>query len=317
MSSDPPSIRDQPGYDIIIPAGLVSYIPNGLSLIYLITRILNRWWTYSVVNGHTLQGQECKVVGGMTFFFVVANVTLVGSLSLTTYLRICRKRIINFGTYDYKLFSGVILVAVTFTLINIYDFGPNRFWCYSAPTDQKTPLITISLIFFILIVTTYCYLMTLLEVNIQQKNIRRLGTESAKLSRVDLIVVRKIIGYILTFIIEWIPSVIYFISQMAMYDNIWIYTVAVVAINFGGIGNMILYIVHESWTNQYDSSEYANSIPNISESSTSGIYILSSNNSKNNQELRPQITVHNTITIEKEILTSSSPTSDSSNQEHH
>ncbi|CAG8554687.1 3569_t:CDS:2, partial [Racocetra persica] len=268
---------------------------------------------YSAVNGQTLQGNGCKIVGGITFFFVACNVTLVGSLSLTTYLRICRKFIINFGRYDYKLFLVIFFISLSLTLVGIRDYGPNKF---CAPADPVTPLITVALIFLILFVTSYCYVMTLLEVNIQQNNIRRLGSDvdAVKFSRIDLIVVRKIIGYILIFLIEWFPSIVYFIAQMVQYDNIWIYTAAAVAINFGGIGNMILYIAHESWSNKYDSSEPSSSIRNTS---GSGTYIFDGNRiSKSNQELYPQITVHNTITIEKEKLASSTSTLGLSNQKH-
>ncbi|RIB16272.1 hypothetical protein C2G38_1523120 [Gigaspora rosea] len=139
---------------------------------------------------------------------------LVGLLSLTTYLRICRKYMIDMGIYDYKLHLIILLISLTLTLIGIKDYGPNKFWCYSAPNDQITPLVTIALIFFILLVTSYCYIRTLLEVNIQQKRIRRLGSDPANFSRVDLIVVKKIVGYILIFLIEWTPSMIYFIAQL-------------------------------------------------------------------------------------------------------
>ncbi|CAG8510414.1 25377_t:CDS:2 [Racocetra persica] len=295
-------IRDHPGFYIIIPAGLIAGCMNGICSAYLIIRILCRWWvtdrslsmahrvpfymSIAAVNGQTLQGVGCKVAGGITFFFVAFNVTLVGSLSLTTYLRICRKLIINFGRYDYKLFSFIILISLTLTLIGVHDYGPNKFWCYSAPTDPITPLVTLIS---------------------NKKNIRQLGSDAVKFNRIDLIVVRKIIGYILIFLIEWIPTIVYFIAQMVQYDNIWIYTVAVVTINFGGLGNMILYIGHESWTNKYDSSDNSGSIRNTNES---GAFILnsSSKSSNNNQELYPQITVHNTITIEKENFASSSST---------
>ncbi|CAG8824892.1 27041_t:CDS:2, partial [Dentiscutata erythropus] len=128
---------------------------------------------------------------------------------------------------------------LTLTLIGVKDYGPNRFWCYSAPNDPITPLVSTLLILSILLVTSFCYVMTLLEVNIQQKKIQKLGSDSSGINRIDLIVVKKIIGYVLIFIIEWIPSMIYFITQM--YDNIWIYAVSVAAIHFGGVGNAILY----------------------------------------------------------------------------
>ncbi|CAG8733718.1 14546_t:CDS:2, partial [Racocetra fulgida] len=135
--------------------------------------------------------------------------------------------------------------------------------------------------------------MTLLEVNIQQKNIRQLGSDAVKFNRIDLIVVRKIIGYILIFLIEWIPTIVYFVAQMAL-----------VCMNV------------QDWTNKYDSSDKSGTVRNTN-TNESGAFILNSTSktSSNNQELYPQITVHNTITIEKENFASSSSTLDLPNQE--
>ncbi|CAG8526424.1 7804_t:CDS:2, partial [Scutellospora calospora] len=91
--------------------------------------------------------------------------------------------------------------------------------------------------------------------------------ENAIVLRLEIIVVRKIIAYILIFLIEWSTVVIYFISQMVKFDNIWIYTLAVVTSNSSGIGNTILYITYENWTNKYSSPK--NSVdPNDSNQNT-------------------------------------------------
>ncbi|CAG8577736.1 20507_t:CDS:2, partial [Gigaspora rosea] len=193
-TSDTTNLRGLDGFHIIIPASLTASVPNCICLTYILTRTITRWWrtkrslpmahrAYSAVNGHTIQGKACAVVGGITFFCVAVNMALVGLLSLTTYLRICRKYMIDMGIYDYKLHLIILLISLTLTLIGIKDYGPNKFW-------------------------------TLLEVNIQQKRIRRLGSDPANFSRVDLIVVKKIVGYILIFLIEWTPSMIYFIAQL-------------------------------------------------------------------------------------------------------
>ncbi|CAG8751402.1 13282_t:CDS:2, partial [Dentiscutata erythropus] len=119
LTSDTTNLRELSGFYIIMPSGILASIPNGICLIYLLTRTLKRWWVtkrplpmahrvpfyiafsefnlfymnsinmvYSAVNGHTIQGTACKWAGGLTFFFVSVNTSLVGLLSLTTYLRI-------------------------------------------------------------------------------------------------------------------------------------------------------------------------------------------------------------------------------------
>ncbi|CAG8788476.1 35620_t:CDS:2 [Gigaspora margarita] len=161
--------------------------------------------------------------------------------------------------------------------------------------------------------------MTLFEVNIQQNKIRKLGSDSVSFSRrLELIIARKIIGYILIFIIEWTPTMIYFIAQMLQYDNMWIYTAAVVAINFGGVGNAIVYIIYENWTNKYDTSLKSEDSHKNSEGSNNTLVANSNSGTfKNNQDSDsyPQIKVHNSVAIEKEINTFNSSNLDISNQE--
>ncbi|CAG8504360.1 1099_t:CDS:2 [Cetraspora pellucida] len=319
--------RVQPDFVIISTSGLSSGFVNFACLIYLLVRILTRWWVtekslpmvhrvplyltiselmlfvinlvnmgYTTIHGHTIEGVACKVVGGLSFFTVSSNVTLVGLLSLMTYLRVRRKYIIDMGIYDYKLFLILFTISLTLTLIGVQDYGPSKFWCYNSPTDPIRPLITIGLIFLILFITLFCYVMTLMEINIQQNMIRNFGSDNVTFSRVDIIVVRKIIAYILIFLLEWAPTVIYFITQMFQYENVWIYTVSVVFINLGGIGNAILYISYESWKNNYDNGT---TFVASNSSNSGGI-------SKNNQESHHQITVHNVSTIEKGFRNSSS-----------
>ncbi|CAG8684877.1 10722_t:CDS:2 [Dentiscutata erythropus] len=344
--TDGTNLRELPGFYIILPSGLVAGIPNLICLIYLFVRTLSRWWItkkslpmvhrvpfyiavtefciliinyinagYSAIYGQTLQGVGCKLAGGLTFFAVTANMALVGLLSLVTYLRICRKRFFDMGIYDYKLHSIILTITLTLTLIGVKDYGPNKFWCYSAPSDPITPLITTAMIFLIMIVTLFCYLATLLQVNIQQNKMRNLGSDSATVSRIDLLVAKKIIGYILIFLIEWTPTIIYFIAQMLQYDNMWIYTVAVVFINFGGIGNAIIYTVHENWTNKYDSSANTNDSNKSSTGSDANMLNSIDGTSRNNQEPLSQIKIHNSVTVEKEIFAFNSSNLDLSNQE--
>ncbi|RIB00887.1 hypothetical protein C2G38_2128882 [Gigaspora rosea] len=103
---------------------------------------------------------------------------------------------------------------------------------------------------------------------------------------------------------------------MLQYDNTWIYTAAVVTINFGGVGNAIVYTLYEHWTNRYGSS--LKSDDKNSEGSNNTLVVNSNSGTfKNNQDSDsyPQIKVHNSVTIEKEINTFNSSNLDISIQE--
>ncbi|CAG8582185.1 19717_t:CDS:2 [Gigaspora margarita] len=220
-------IRTQPDFKIVAPSGLISeFILFWINLVNV---------GYTSLNGHSIQGDACKIVGGMVAFIVTSNLTLVGLISLSTYLRVCKKITLEMGRYDYRFFLIICLISILISLVGINDYGPSRFWCYNSPSNPITPLITISLIFLILFITSFCYIMTLLEVNIQQS----------------------------------------------------------------GIGNVILYISYEGWTNRYGESK------NCSTNASSGY-------SETNQESYPQIKIHD---VEKENLTSRSSTLNLPNQE--
>ncbi|CAG8797782.1 933_t:CDS:2 [Cetraspora pellucida] len=237
-----------PGLDVIIPLATIFSVLDATCLIYLLLRISIRWWTYTTIHRSTFQEESCKIIGGITFFLFSFNVALNGVLTLTTYLRICREIVIDLGIYDYKLFLSAILMSLTLTLIGINNYGQNLFWCFFNPTDKITSFITISSIILILLITIYCHIMTLLDVYV---NIKRYGS---KVSRVDIIVTRKITFYVLIVIFEWFPVVAFLISQINHSGSIAIYTAATLSVSFGGIGNTILYIIYENWKNKYSPS---------------------------------------------------------------
>ncbi|CAG8512770.1 16205_t:CDS:2, partial [Gigaspora rosea] len=98
--------------------------------------------------------------------------------------------------------------------------------------------------------------MTLREINSikLRKDYKSKFDTASKHKKIEPIVVRKIIGYILIFIIQWTPSMIYVFCQTIDYDEMWIYLVTDATINFGGIGNMIQYIINEGWRNNPDTN---------------------------------------------------------------
>ncbi|CAG8642728.1 12145_t:CDS:2 [Dentiscutata erythropus] len=238
-----------PYINIVVSIGLAAVALNTIGSIYVIYRAFNRWivtnrplsmsfrvpmyiaitvltslipinslsisvtQSYTLSHGETFQGIACKVVGGLSFFGVSNNMSLVGSLALLTYFRTCQKWYIDLGKYDYKLFAIISLVSFMLTLIGVPSFGPSGYWCYTNQINPTTPIIVIILTFTIILITFFCYIATLREINIQQKAVRKLNTQS-KLSRVEIIVTRKITGYILIFLLQWTPSIFYVIGQI-------------------------------------------------------------------------------------------------------
>ncbi|CAG8731129.1 24853_t:CDS:2 [Gigaspora margarita] len=137
----------------------------------------------------------------------------------------------------------------------------------------------------------YCYAMTLREINQRQKLIKQYSLATPQLSWLEIIATRKIIGYILTYLIQWTPVVIYVAGLMVNYDQIWTNIIAVATINFGGVANMIAYIVNEKWRDDYKSNLSASYL------NSSKLNTTSKPSTNNDKSLPSQISVEEVITI--------------------
>ncbi|CAG8478714.1 2421_t:CDS:2 [Dentiscutata erythropus] len=257
--STPPSLGDArvPGTELVIPLGMGILFLSGLCTLYVIVRTMSRWKTtqrslpmalrvpfYIAMSGRPWPTDDCRLIGGVTFFFISCNMILVGSLAMLTFLRICRKWYIDLGKCDYKLFAFLISLSFVFTMAGISSFGPSKYCLI-------TPIITLALNFSILAIVVFCYAKTLRELNSIQlkKDYKSRFDTLSKHKKIEPIVVRKIIGYVLIFIIQWTPAMIYVFCQIIGYDEMWIYLVTDATVNLGGIGNMIQYIINEGWRN--------------------------------------------------------------------
>ncbi|CAG8788636.1 8629_t:CDS:2, partial [Cetraspora pellucida] len=58
---------------------------------------------------------------------------------------------------------------------------------------------------------------------------------------------RKIISYLLIYIIQWVPLMVYLILDLASHEGLWIYFFTVGSISMGGILNAGRYIFNEGW----------------------------------------------------------------------
>ncbi|KAF0364799.1 putative g-protein coupled receptor 21 [Gigaspora margarita] len=285
----PPSLDDArvPGSNLVIPIGMGILFLSGLCTLYVIFRTMTRWKTtqrslpmalrvpfyiamsdfflfcihvlnlgFPLFQGRPWPDGDCQLIGGITFFLVSCNMLLVGSLAMLTFLRICRRLCIDLGRCDYKLFAFVISLSFVLTMVGIPSFGASKYWCFTNQINHIIPYTTLALNFSILVIIVFCYAMTLREINSIQfrKDHKCKFDTGTKHKKIEPIVVRKIIGYVLIFVIQWTPAMIYVFCQTIGYDQMWIYLVTEATVNLGGIGNMIQYIINEGWRNDPDAN---------------------------------------------------------------
>ncbi|CAG8646514.1 4933_t:CDS:2 [Acaulospora morrowiae] len=277
-----------PGSEIVLPLGVSLITLSCMCTSYVIIRTLIRWWitrrslsmalrvpfyiaisdfvlvctylpnlVYSLIHGHPWPEAQCRIIGGFTFFFISCNMTLVGLLAFLTYLRICRRWYLDLGKYDYKLFSVILVSSLVFTIVGIPSFGTSKYWCFTNHNNAIMPIITLVLNFTILSVTLFSYTMTLRQINsinFRRDNGNKFDTVATRSKQIEPIVIRKVIGYVLIFLLQWTPPMIYVFGQVINYDEMWIYIVTDATINLGGVGNMIQYIINEGWWDGYGSS---------------------------------------------------------------
>ncbi|CAG8484303.1 5874_t:CDS:2 [Diversispora eburnea] len=59
----------------------------------------------------------CGILSGLTYLFVTMNLAFYGTISVTTYIRVCRECYFDLGKYDYKLWTIVFFVSATLQLM--------------------------------------------------------------------------------------------------------------------------------------------------------------------------------------------------------
>lgn len=75
-------------------------------------------------------GNWCTSFGFITSLFIVMNMMLMASLALITYLRICKRYVMNLGKNDWILFSLILFPTLTISFATWYlnGFGHDTFW---------------------------------------------------------------------------------------------------------------------------------------------------------------------------------------------
>ncbi|KAG9289601.1 hypothetical protein G9A89_014336 [Geosiphon pyriformis] len=214
--------------------------------------------SYTVLNETTWPGFSCKVVGGTVFYLVAVNMTLVGFIALATYLRVCRRILIDLGRFDCNLFLIVLGFPLILTLCSIPSFGPSTYWCYTNKTNHIMPLITLILNFSIIALNIFCYFFTLREINTSGNRLANVRSKDnpGLAANIEQRVTRKVAAYVLIFTIQWTPAMPYVVASVVSNStpSVALYLLCDVAINLGGIGNCIQYVLNEGWKHRNEES---------------------------------------------------------------
>ncbi|GES95850.1 hypothetical protein GLOIN_2v1490005 [Rhizophagus clarus] len=211
----------------------------------------------------------CKIIAVFNWAFLTINVCLYVVIAVITYLRICRGIHFNYGKYDYKLWLIVIVGSLIIQLINLQNYGKREYWCAAKSGQFYSAIILFSIIAIILIIILFCYLSVLKKIhktinflkllsssNQNDRRYSRNGNTSVeRCTEFERKATKKILSYIAVFILQWTPISISQGARLVLDDAIWVYVMGSIGRSFGGIGNMIQFIINEGFISRnYDTA---------------------------------------------------------------
>ncbi|KAF0538244.1 putative g-protein coupled receptor 21 [Gigaspora margarita] len=175
--------------------------------------------TYLAIHRITWPVQTCKIIAVVAIAFTLIHRLFVACIAVITYLRVCKQKACDTGRYDWKLFLPLVIVSSLISIAGLQTYGPVKYWCAAESKTMQQATITTSQNITIFPVTD-----------------------------VELRVSVKVLGYILVFIVQWIPDIPYDMYQFYGTAHPWAYCFVVFTIIIGPIGNLIFFIINEGWS---------------------------------------------------------------------
>ncbi|GBB96333.1 hypothetical protein RclHR1_02730005 [Rhizophagus clarus] len=273
---------------------------------------------HTVIYARVWEQPMCTIVGVSFWFFVSLNLSLYGVISIMTYIRVCREIFFDTGKYDYKLWTIIFLIILALQILAGPFYGPGKYWCIGKAKTIVLSVTNFTLCFILLLVTLICYILIYqtieatfaegeeIDNNDDENNDNRDNRNNnndidyTTISQAKYVMEKKasvkIASYILVFFIQWTPVQVSNIGSWCNIDEPWVYVVAVIGVNLGGIGNAIQYVINERkicCPSQYKSSSSVNiktkldeeSYPASIELNDLPINIIVKNNNENVDEI--------------------------------
>jgi hypothetical protein len=84
--------------------------------------------SYTAANKSTWGEPSCTAIGAFEIMLFAINGFLVGLISITTWLRVCKNFEVKFGKYDYKLWAVTIFLSMIIMFSSINGLGSHKYW---------------------------------------------------------------------------------------------------------------------------------------------------------------------------------------------
>ncbi|KAG9307099.1 hypothetical protein G9A89_016927 [Geosiphon pyriformis] len=133
-------------------------------------------------------------------------------------------------------------LAVT-TRINIGGYESAKYWCSSKLDTLSQYIICFCFTGFPIMITLFCFIKIRGKLAANKSQIVRMNP--MLIITAEDIVTRKVASYVLVFLLQWIPLIIYVFCAMLNKIATWNLVLTTIGVNSGGIGNAANYIFNE------------------------------------------------------------------------
>ncbi|RUP45118.1 hypothetical protein BC936DRAFT_148588 [Jimgerdemannia flammicorona] len=118
---------------------------------------------YPFMKDHLLPHAGCVTIGFVTALFFSVNMTLVGSIAVITWLKVCRQYNFVLGHLDWKLWtiSTVLPLIIGVITLVLNGYGEDTYWCFAtnySPGGKLEFVFTVAFNYITLGITSFCYL---------------------------------------------------------------------------------------------------------------------------------------------------------------
>ncbi|CAB4473406.1 unnamed protein product [Rhizophagus irregularis] len=208
----------------------------------------------------SLPSPLCEIMGFSVVLFVSFNMLLVGAISITTWLRVVQEYYFELGKYDYKIWFPIVILSLIFPLSTLNAYGSTKYNCATKPEASAVMTIFFILIVLILATIVFCYvhiLITIHRVKEENSSVSSSNNSWMYLNNIEKKTLKKVLTYILIFILQYVPVLIYNMCRILKIQNFIIGVIVSSVICLGGIGNVIQYMCNEGFRYQSSGNVYS------------------------------------------------------------
>ncbi|CAJ0828212.1 11966_t:CDS:2 [Entrophospora sp. SA101] len=181
---------------------------------------------YGAAYREPLESPACEVISPLLVFSAGLTVYLIAAISVTTWLRVAREVYIDFGKYDYKLWVPVFSMAIVNMSFSVHGTTKQKYWC--APDESNKLFSTMSVVS-----------------NINNDSGGTTISKNLLKDQLERKVYKKVITYILAFILQYTPALIDKIADLLNHEYEILSIITQLALNLGAFGNFFQYITNE------------------------------------------------------------------------